>query len=118
MSETPGTVDLHFNVAVAGKARRGQDVYAVERTPYVDALLEHGIASPIGGAAGAVSVPRADAGDLTTSGAVPQTGGVDETGYHSAGVHPSLETSDASLVDPADPADHADPADLDVDDEG
>lgn len=85
MSESPETVDLHFNLAVAGKARRGQDVLGVERTPYIDGLLEHGVASVIappaaddtvlspspeqGGVAGqSVSEPRTDAGDLTASG--------------------------------------------------
>lgn len=85
MSESPETVDLHFNIAVAGKARRGQDVLGVERTPYVDGLLEHGVASLIapetadetvlspstepGGVAGqSESEPRTDDGDLTASG--------------------------------------------------
>jgi hypothetical protein len=74
MSESPETVDLHFNIAVAGKARLGQEVFGVERTPYVDGLLEHGIASLIGGAAGEPDPePRAGDGDLTASGPAADT---------------------------------------------
>lgn len=107
MSESPETVDLHFNVAVAGKARRGQDVRGVERTPYVDGLLEHGIASLIGGAAGEPDPePRTGEGDLTSSGTASDVSGPDPAADRDAAGTTSRvpSGSDTTTPPPAEPA--------------